>query len=925
MASQGSALDVKPATSRKKATSRPGSKKLDSRKTCRSKQKKKTASSVPILRLPPEVVLLVDELLDLPSRLALARTNRRFYSIINPVIYRDNVRLAGASSLFWGADNGQLGTLKHAVAAGADLNATGPLPTKPTADVPEINNTIVVNPNDIHHHIHHHILAQHDVDINPDADPAADIFEGPPDPRPQPSCTALHLAARNGHLDIVEWLLDNGADIDAPSYRVCECQSMKSGRHPSRRLAEWPRWRALHTAMCHQERAIAELLIHRGASLDLDANPGHNHTALHSAAANGLVPVIKLLAINDLNLDVNQRDAWDNTALHYVAEIWSPREAPEIRDTITKLLALGADLEAHNDSGHTPLLNACARGNYAVAYRLVSIGANPDPHRYIPGFRDCRPLYYCMLQRAEFFDVDEAPVKHDEFEGNRVTLIKALVDAGADVNARFDKRGHRSCTPLMLACELAEPRAVAALVQCGAEINAQDRNGRTPLFYAVSVRVDHRGEVPEIAAIMLRHGARIDLEDDPGGSPLDIAIKHIRWADDDVLEAMLTVADSTNLTHAKLKDAMRTCASSGNHKALRLLLRFAERVYRVTNAELKDYLNRIIEQKDPWHQIETFNVIMEFGRPIFTNEVLLLKTILQENRDLSLAVLDRGVCISEPRFHGGQTYLHLACKWGDLDVVKALLERGADVNVFDRELRTPLSIAVRECFFNVAEALMKEVADPFLVPPDDLLKDIARENGADEDDDFEWRLLKRNFLTAFDIAIRDDRVQILEDMLSRFALPEIQEGTRFSYVHRAAQNPNPAVLKLLLDRGADPSGGPDCPNPPVVTLIRRVWDQPRLTDTAVSLLQTAKLLLDHTDFIPWDLVMEIATAERGEDGDPERVELRRVVMRELGICCSFDEETGEPRLNIRCKVPVEMLESFGFRVPTEDDDSDFDG
>ncbi|KAK4130694.1 ankyrin [Trichocladium antarcticum] len=824
-------------------------------KTSRARVKK--ALSVPILRLPPEIVLLVDELLSLPDRLALGRANGWFYSIINPVIYSDNVKFANGTSLFWGAENGCLGTIQHAIAAGADLNASGPLPRK--AGEPEI---ITVN--------------DADVDNADDAaEPGAELDESAPDTSLQPFCTPLHLSAKNGHRDVVEWLLDNGADMNAPSYRVCECQSLNSGRHPSRRILEWPRWRALHTAMCNQERSVAELLIFRGASLELDATPGHNHTALHSAAAHALIPIIKLLALNDINLDVNQRDAWDNTALHYTAEIWSARDSADIRDTITKLLALGGDVEAHNDSGHTPVLNA-----------LVSIGSNPDPHRHIPNFRDFRPLYYCMLPRSEFFDMDEAPVKHDEFEGNRVTLIKALVDAGADVNAQFDKRGHRGVTPLMLACELAEPRAVAALVVSGAQINAQDRSGRTPLSYAVTIRVDHRGEVPDIASILLRCGARMDLEEEPNCSPLDTAIKHIRWSEDDVLEAMLKVANKGNLTEGKLKEATKGCASGGNHKAFKLLLHFANRVYAVSDADIKDYVCRIIEQSDPWNQIETFNVMMDFGRPVFTNEMLLLKSIMQQNRELSVAVLERGVCVSEPRFHGDQTYLHLACQWGDIEVVKALLERGADVDVFDRELRTPLSIAVSENFACAAVALMKEVADPFLVPPDELLQDLYSDGDGDGDgaDDEEWRFVKRRYLTAFDMAIRDDRVIILDDMLARYALPEIPPGTRFSYVHRAAQNPNPAILKLLLAKGAHPLGGVGCPRPPAVTLIRRVWDQPRVPDTAVGLLQTARLLLD-------------SCGREGSDAYPMAV--RDVIVAELGIALlPGTEEGGAPSVAV---------------------------
>jgi ankyrin repeat protein len=821
-----------------------------------SNAKSKAAVSAPILQLPPEIVFLLVKLLDLQDQLALNRANRWFYSIINPVIYTHNVRHGNSTCLYWGAENGLLGTLQHALAAGADLNALGPLSYKTahrdTASEPTIE-IVTVEPTED--------------DANPGTRPRA------------PFCAPLHLAAKKGHRDVVKWLLDNGADIDAPSYRVCGCQPLKAGRQHSRRLSEWPRWRALHTAMCHQERSVAELLIFRGASLELDPTPGHNHTALHSAAAHGLVPIIKLLAINDVNLDVNQRDAWDNTALHYVGELWRPRDSAEIRDTITKLLALGADLEAHNENGYTPLLNACYRGNFAVAHRLVSIGANPDPHRCIPNFRDCRPLYYCMLPRADFFDVDDTRVKHDEFEGNRVTLIKALVDAGAAVNARFDKRGYRNVTPLMLACELAEARVAAALVQCGAEINAQDRNGRTPLSYACRERPVHPRDMAEMATILLRRGARMDLEEDPESCPLDCAIKRSRWHNDDVLRAMLKASGRVNLTRDKLERAMERCASSGNHRALKLLLGFARRVYTVTNFMLKDYIDRVINQQDPWNQTETFRVVMEFGSHVYTNEMLLYKTITQGNRELSLETLKRGVSVSESRFQGGQTFLHLACQWGSLDVVQALLERGADVNVFDNDLRTPLSIVVpNPLAHDVAVALMLEVADPFLVPPDDLLQQLYG-----DDDEDEWRYVKRRYLTAFDLAIIGNRDTLVREILSRYALPEIPRGSRFSYVHRAAQNPDPTILKMLLDKGADPRGGEDCPNPPAVSLIRRVWDQPRMPDAGVVLLKTAKILLDkypHASDLPWELFEEIALYKT-EDFD--KIKLRHTVQTELEI------------------------------------------
>ncbi|KAK0654336.1 ankyrin repeat-containing domain protein [Cercophora samala] len=829
----------------------------------RGKLKKALSPTVPILQLPPELILLVLELLDIPDQLAFNRTNKWFYSVINTEIYAKNVRFGGATCIFWGAENGRLGTLKHALAAGANLDASGPLTRKAKGSAASDTET-EDSDND-------------NTDGDDTNDDDADVVPArrTPNSKLQPYATPLHLAAKNGHRDVVVWLLDNGVDINAPSFRVCSCHAMKFDRNPLRRGADWPRWRPLHTAMCHNERLVAELLIYRGASLSLDATPEHNHTALHTAAANGLVPVIKLLALNDTDLDANQRDRWDNTALHYVAELFSARGSADIRDTITKLLALGGDLEAHNERGHTPLLNACFRGNFAVAHRLASIGANPDPHRYIRKFRDIRPLYFCTLPRADFFNLDDAPVKHDEFEGNRVSLIKALVEGGARVDARFDKRGHREATALMLACELAEPRAVEILVECGAAVNAQDRSGRTPLYYACSVRVDHRGEVAEIAVLLINHGARVDLEEEPMSSPLDWAVMQLRWTEDRILQQMLNAARKHSVTKPKLKAALKKCASSGNYKALKLLLKFADDYFDVTDRDVKSYLDLIIEQSDPWNQVETLETTLNFGRAVYSNEMLLLKTIMQKNKALSIAVLNRFVSVSGPTFLGGQTYLHLACQWGEVEVVRQLLDRGADVDVFDDELRTPLSIAVIEDHPNVAACLMNEVADPYLVPSDAVLQRIY------EDDPGEWRYMKKRFLTAFDIAIRESRVSIIKEILMRYNLPPIPRSNwKGSYLYRACQNPNLTPLKLILERLEDSEAAEMCS----MSILKDVWSEKIRMDVAVSALQAAKLLTDvavvrHSPAF-WELVQDVAM---WEGTDLHKLTIWDMIMKEMRL------------------------------------------
>lgn len=49
----------------------------------------------------------------------------------------------------------------------------------------------------------------------------------------------------------------------------------------------------------------------------------------------------------------------------------------------------------------------------------------------------------------------------------------------------------------------------------------------------------------------------------------------------------------------------------------------------------------------------------------------------------------------------GRTILHLACCEGDLKIVRALLEMGANVHIKDRFNRTPLTEAVENDFHEV--------------------------------------------------------------------------------------------------------------------------------------------------------------------------------------------------------------------------------
>ena len=100
---------------------------------------------------------------------------------------------------------------------------------------------------------------------------------------------------------------------------------------------------------------------------------------------------------------------------------------------------------------------------------------------------------------------------------NGVTVIaKILVDAGADPNAK-DRLG---LTPLLVACgkPTSGYRAIAeALIQRGAFVNVRDRLGNTPLLLSLS------GGVMDVAWLLIEHGADVTAITRKGETALTLA------------------------------------------------------------------------------------------------------------------------------------------------------------------------------------------------------------------------------------------------------------------------------------------------------------------------------------------------------------------------------------------------------------------
>jgi ankyrin repeat protein len=238
--------------------------------------------------------------------------------------------------------------------------------------------------------------------------------------------SCLFICASEGLREIVEYLVENGADVNTRGGYYNETALMYASRNG-----------------CLE---VVKYLIKNGAIIN--AKCFNNCTALTFASEKGHLEIVKCLIKN--RADVNAKGNFNQTALIY-ASIMGRFEI------VKYLVENGADVNAKSEDKYTSVIIASLKGFLNVVEYLVENGAKINEKN-----KNKQTALILASEKGHF------------------EIVKCLVEKDADLNAK-DKNLK---TSLILASQNGHLDIVKYLVENGADVNAKDKYNHTALTVA---------------------------------------------------------------------------------------------------------------------------------------------------------------------------------------------------------------------------------------------------------------------------------------------------------------------------------------------------------------------------------------------------------------------------------------------------------
>ena len=592
-------------------------------------------------------------------------------------------------------------------------------------------------------------------------------------------CTPLHYACKNSHVKCVREFLVQPPDVISDLMEVANNDgttplSVRTGSGGT----------ILHVACEKGDINLAKKLLEAGADPNVTDEFGFTplmravvSTNKSGITTNVVSSIITALCNSKCNVnapfvpskpsDSNVHYCEGSTALHMASDVLK-----SIHLCVQALVNNGAAVDARDVHGRSPLHIASIRRNH----RLIKLLA-PSPESV--HFKDndgCTPLYYAC-KHSHFECIQAFFVQCPDVISN---LMKVANNEGTTpLSVRTGSGG----TILHVACEKGDINLAKKLLDVGADPNVTDEFGFTPLMRAV-VSTNKSGittgVVSSIITALCNSKCNVNAPFVPskpsdsnvhyceGSTALHMAsdvLKSIRLC----VQALVNNGAAVDARNVHGRTPLHIASMRGHHRLIKLLAPSPESVHFKDNDGCTPLYYAC---KNSHHEC-----VGEF-----------MVQIPGVVCDLMKVANKYGATPLSVRGHNDQTILHVACKKGDLSIVKKVLEAGADPIITDRFGYTPLHYACENSHLECVREFMVQAPDVVC----DLMK-VANNFGATP-----FSVRADNNQTILHVACEKGDLSIVKKVLETSADPNVTDILGCTPLHYACKNSHLECVRAFM-------------------------------------------------------------------------------------------------------------------------------
>lgn len=583
------------------------------------------------------------------------------------------------------------------------------------------------------------------------------------------SFTCLHLACENGDHNLVQLLIDAGADVEectgtgfAPIQIACLRGHIDIVRILMDNKANVNKDRggitALYIASQNNHKEVVSFLLEKcGANIEI-ADLETGFTPLHIAAKHGHTEIVGKLIKHNAGV-IHKTTLKGSTAFYFACEEGHT-------DTVQLFINAGVNVnEAIN--GITPLYAACEEGRKDTVKLLIENGANTK-------------LY-------------GSSILHMVCAEGKIAIARLLIKEMQILSpCELDKDRF---TPLHLACKSGQKEIIEFLVkECGVEIFKHAVDGITPFHAACEQDND------EIINFLIPYLYGFNQWGNDMLTPLHVACNKDKRK---IIKLLIDekICDVNCAIGSGFTPLIQSC-SAGQEEVVSLLLACKADINQC-NDEGFSALHFAYRSKNIKIMKLLISAKVDVNIASKKEGITVLHMACSDgNEEVVQLLIDSKADLDKPTNEEKNFPLHFACKHKHATLVKMLIKAGAEPNPSSEKGVTPLSMAWA--------SQRNELCD-FIINHDAKNKEVFLHSACEHGKHIkfiEYLLSKGldldkkiNGVTAVFVACEKGHLQILKLLIDRGAIGKLTKDEKNALLFTACEKGQVAILEFLIDKG----------------------------------------------------------------------------------------------------------------------------